>query len=98
MPARARRRGARKTRRTELVARPVTPHGQLIGRARVKIARREAAQPVVAEARVALLPAEVLEREAYLVHRILVLGLAREVDEGVVERAAYEGPRNPRER
>ena len=57
--------------------------------AQLVASRREAAQAAVMEPRIALLPGEVLEREAAPDHRVRVLVLESKVGRGVVEGAAH---------
>ena len=75
----ARRRGARGTRRTVVVTQPDAPHGDPLGRARVEVAYREAAELAVAEDRLALLLIKVaaVDAAAHVGHD---LGAAAAVD------------------
>ena len=55
---------------TVLVSQSVSPHGQLLARARVQVARSETTEAAVAQTRIALLLEQILEAEAELVHAL----------------------------
>ena len=67
-----------------------TPHREFLGRARVEVARREAAKPAIAKARVVFLAEKLLEREAEFSCCIRALGPERGVEDDVVDGVADE--------
>mmetsp|Transcript_9957 Transcript_9957/g.31637 ORF Transcript_9957/g.31637 Transcript_9957/m.31637 type:complete len:620 (-) Transcript_9957:59-1918(-) len=66
----------------------VAPEREVLGRARVQEARREAAEAPVAEGRVRLVVVELLELEAQLLHGLAVVLLDVQVGERVLQVAA----------
>jgi hypothetical protein len=75
---------------TVLVPETVTPYGELLRSAAVKVACGEPAQTAVAEPSISLLGDDVLEVETERLQAVIEFGLETEVEEGVVECTAHE--------
>ena len=73
-----------------LVPEAVAPHGELLARARVEVARREPPEAAIAEPGVALLLEQVLECEPELVDYLVVRVLESQVQERVVQSTPHQ--------